>query len=180
VLRGERIVLRAVERDDLPAIHAMRNDAPLESLVYGAPLPHSLTELQAQYDLEAQKPVPERDAVKFVIEADGAVIGRCDLFEIDRVSGTVRLGITVDGEHQGRGLGTEAVDVLVAYAFRDLGLRKVWLDVLANNPQAIRSYEKSGFVEEGRMRAHYWHEGEHRDAVVMSLLRDEWTGPASA
>jgi diamine N-acetyltransferase len=180
VLRGERIVLRAVERDDLPAIHAMRNDARLEGLVYGAPLPRSLAELQAQYDLGAQKPIPEREAVQFVIEAGGAVIGRCDLFDIDRVSGTVRLGITVDGEHQGRGLGTEAVDLLVAYAFRDLGLRKVWLDVLANNPQAIRSYEKSGFVEEGRMRAHYWHEGEHRDAVVMSLLRDEWIGPAPA
>jgi diamine N-acetyltransferase len=180
VLRGERIVLRAVERDDLPAIHAMRNDAPLESLVYGAPLPHSLAELQAQYDVEAQKPVPERDAVKFVIESAGAVIGRCDLFDIDRVSGTVRLGITVDGEHQGQGLGTEAVDLLVAYAFHDLGLRKVWLDVLAGNRQAIRSYEKSGFVEEGLMRAHYWHEGGHRDAVVMGILREEWAGPAPA
>ena len=50
--------------------------------------------------------------------------------------------------------------------------------MLADNPRAIRSYEKSGFVEEGRLRAHYWHDGRHRDAVVMGILRDEWEAPA--
>ena len=53
-------------------------------------------------------------------------------------------------------------------------MRRVWLDVLDDNPRAIASYRKSGFVEEGRMRAHYWHDGEHHDAIVMGILRDEW------
>jgi diamine N-acetyltransferase len=174
VFRAERVTLRAVERSDLPAIHALRNDPEVEGRVFAAPVPHSLAELEAQYDAAEAKPVNERDDIWFAIEVDGAVIGRCVLFDHDTVGGTMRMGIAIAGDHQDRGLGTEAVDLLVAYAFRDLGLRRVWLDVLADNPRAIASYRKSGFVEEGRMRAHYWHDGAHRDAVLMGILRDEW------
>src|SRR5262245_19017605 len=174
MLRGERVTLRAVERSDLPAIHAVRNDPEVEGRVFAAPLPHSLAELEAQFDAQAAKPAHERDDIVFAIEVGGAVIGRVILFDSDSVSGTIRLGIAIAQDHQGRGLGTEAVDLALGYAFRDLGVRKVWLDVLADNGRAIGSYRKSGFVEEGRMRAHYWHDGAHHDAVVMGILRDEW------
>jgi diamine N-acetyltransferase len=174
MLKGERVTLRAVERADLPAIHAFRNDPEVEGRVFAAPLPHSLTELEAQYDAREAKPVGERGDIVLAMEVDGAVVGRVILFDEDTVSGTLRLGIAMAGDHQGRGLGTEAVDLALGYAFRDLGVRRVWLDVLADNPQAIASYRKSGFVEEGRMRAHYWHDGAHRDAVLMGVLRDEW------
>jgi RimJ/RimL family protein N-acetyltransferase len=174
MLKGERVTLRAVERDDLPAIHAVRNDPEVEGRVFAAPLPHSLAELEAQFDAQAAKPAHEREDIVFAIETGGAVIGRLILFDQDTVSGTIRLGVGIARDHQGRGLGTEAVDLSLSYAFRDLGVRKVWLDVLADNPQAIASYRKSGFVEEGRMRAHYRHDGEHRDAVLMGILRDEW------
>ena len=170
MLRGERVTLRAVERSDLPAIHAFRNDPEVEGRVYAAPIPHSLVELEAEFDAAAAKPMAERDPIVFAIEVDGAVVGRCNLFDPDTVGGTVRMGIAIARDHQARGIGTEAVDLLVAYAFRDLGVRRVWLDVLADNEQAIASYRKSGFVEEGRMRAHYWHEGAHRDAVLMGIL----------
>ena len=174
MLKGERVTLRAVERSDLPAVHAFRNDPEVEGRVFAAPLPHSLAELEAQFDAAAAKPAAERDDIVFAIDVDGAVVGRVILFDADTVGGTIRMGIAIARDHQGKGLGTEAVDLVLAYAFLDLGIRRVWLDVLADNPRAIASYRKSGFVEEGRLRAHYWHDGEHRDAVLMGLLREEW------
>ena len=174
MLRGERITLRAVERSDLPAIHAMRNNPDLEGLVYGAPIPHPLAELEAQYEAEQQVPVDQRADFKFVIDQGGAVVGRCDLFDIDRVSGTGRIGVTVDADHQDAGIGTESVMLLLRYAFRDLGLRRVWCDILADNRPSIRMCEKCGLREEGRLRAHYWYDGAQRDAVVMGILREEW------
>jgi diamine N-acetyltransferase len=168
------VTLRAVERSDLPAIHALRNDPEVEGRVFAAPIPHSLAELEAAYDAAEGKPAAERDDIWFAIAVDGAVIGRCVLFDADHVGATIRMGIAIGRDHQDRGLGTEAVDLLLGYAFRDLGVRRVWLDVLADNPRAIASYRKSGFVEEGRLRAHYWHDGAHRDAVVMGIMRDEW------
>jgi RimJ/RimL family protein N-acetyltransferase len=174
MLKGERVTLRAVERSDLPAIHAVRNDPEVEGRVFAAPLPHSLAELEAQFDAQAAKPAHEREDIVFAIEVGGAVIGRIILFDADTVGATIRLGIAIARDHQGRGIGTEAVDLVLAYAFGDLGVRRVWLDVLADNPRAIASYRKSGFVEEGRLRAHYWHDGEHRDGIVMGILRPEW------
>jgi len=174
VLQGDRVTLRAVERTDLGAIHAMRNDPSLEGLVYGAPVPRSLAELEAHFEAEQAIPAEQRDEAKFVIDRAGTVAGRCDLFEIDRVSGTARIGVTVAADHQGDGLGTETVELLLRYAFRDLGLRRVWCDILADNTRSIRMCEKCGFVEEGRLRGHYWYDGAQRDAVVMGILRDEW------
>jgi RimJ/RimL family protein N-acetyltransferase len=174
MLKGERVTLRAVERSDLPAIHAFRNDPEVEGRVFPVPLPHSLAELEAQFDAAAEKPAAEREDIVFAVDVDGAIVGRVILFDADTVGGTIRMGIAIARDHQGKGLGTEAVDLVLTYAFRDLGIRRVWLDVLADNPKAIASYRKSGFVEEGRLRAHFWHDGGHRDAVLMGLLREEW------
>jgi RimJ/RimL family protein N-acetyltransferase len=174
MLRGERITLRAVERGDLPAIHAMRNNADLEGLVYGAPIPHSMAELEAHFDAELATPADQRSDYRFVIDQDGAVVGRSDLFDIDRVSGTARIGVTIDTGHQDAGIGTETVMVLLRYAFRDLGLRRVWCDILADNRRSIRMCEKCGLREEGLLRQHYWYDGAYRDAVVMGILREEW------
>ena len=174
MLQGDRVTLRAVERTDLGAIHAMRNDPSLEGLVYGAPLPRSLAELEVQFESEQAIPAEQRGEAKFVIDQSGVVVGRCDLFEIDRVSGTARIGVTVDAGHQDGGIGTETVELLLRYAFRDLGLRRVWCDILADNKRSIRMCEKCGFVEEGRLRDHYWYDGAQRDAVVLGILRGEW------
>ena len=174
MLRGDRVTLRAVERADLPATHAMRNNPDLEGLVYGAPIPHSMAELEIQFEAEQQVPADQRSDYKFVIDEAGTVVGRCDLFDIDRVSGTGRIGVTVDTGHQDAGIGTETVMLLLRYAFRDLGLRRVWCDILADNARSIRMCEKCGLREEGRLRAHYWYDGAQRDAVVMGILREEW------
>ena len=74
----------------------------------------------------------------------------------------------------GAGLRPDAVCVLLRYAFRDHNLNRVCLEVLADNERAIRAYRASGLVEEGRLRQHAWHDGAHKDIVVMGVLRDDW------
>jgi RimJ/RimL family protein N-acetyltransferase len=66
------------------------------------------------------------------------------------------------------------VRTLVAFAFRDLNMRKVGLEVLADDERAVGAYRGVGFVEEGRRRAHSWFEGAFHDALVMGMLREEW------
>ena len=61
-----------------------------------------------------------------------------------------------------------------AYAFREMGLHRVQLEVAPYNPAGIRAYEKAGFVEEGRRRAAVWHDGRWYDEVLMSVLDSEW------
>jgi RimJ/RimL family protein N-acetyltransferase len=64
--------------------------------------------------------------------------------------------------------------VILRYAFRELNLRRVALDTFEYNPRAIRSYEKIGFVHEGRAREYLWRDGRRWDLIFMGILREEW------
>jgi RimJ/RimL family protein N-acetyltransferase len=77
-------------------------------------------------------------------------------------------------EFWGKGYGTDAMNVILRYAFQELNLRRVTLDTFEYNPRAIRSYEKAGFVHEGRARGYLHREGRRWDLIFMGILREEW------
>jgi RimJ/RimL family protein N-acetyltransferase len=77
-------------------------------------------------------------------------------------------------EFWGRGYGTDAMKVILRYAFQELNLRRVGLDAFEYNQRAIRSYEKAGFVYEGRAREYLFREGRRWDLIFMGILREEW------
>jgi RimJ/RimL family protein N-acetyltransferase len=174
MLKGEKVTLRAMKREDIQRQWAFNNDVEFEILGGGDPWePQSLARLEADFDQEAQK--GGRNGPGFAIEADGKYIGSCGLFNFDTVAQTCELGIGIgDREYQGKGYGRDAVRVLLDYAFRLRNLRKVWLRVNGDNERAIRSYRACGFQEEGRLRQHVWSNGRYIDLVYMGILRDEW------
>jgi RimJ/RimL family protein N-acetyltransferase len=176
VLRGERVTLRAVTREDLPRLLEFANDLEVELAGGGdPPMPWTLERLEKDFEREVAE--PPRDRTNFAIEADGGCIGTCGLFGIDRTARHAELGIGIgDREYWGRGYGREAVGLLLDYAFRLRNLRRVWLEVHAANERAIRAYRSCGFVEEGRMRSHVWLDGRYVDNVIMGVLRDERGG----
>ena len=77
-------------------------------------------------------------------------------------------------EYWGKGYGTDAVRVILRYAFTELNLRRVTLYVFAYNERAIRSYEKAGFKVEGRLRQYIARDGQRYDMIFMGILREEW------
>jgi RimJ/RimL family protein N-acetyltransferase len=180
MLKGPRLTLRPVQREDLPKLYEFNVDVEVELLSGGdPPMPRPLAYWQAWYDREATKDRP--DSLWFIIEADGQVIGNCGLEAFDRVSRTCELGITI-GErgYWSKGYGREAIGLLLDYAFRILNQQRVWLSVNGDNERAIRSYRASGFAEEGRMRRHKWVGGRYIDYVFMGVLREEWERGASS
>jgi RimJ/RimL family protein N-acetyltransferase len=87
--------------------------------------------------------------------------------------GTLAIGIG-EAAYRGKGLGGEALKLILNYAFNELNLYRVGLDVISNNERALRAYRKAGFVEEGHMRASVYRDGKRLDRILMSVLRDEW------
>ena len=77
-------------------------------------------------------------------------------------------------EYWGKGYGTDAMRIILRYAFYELNLQRVSLDVFEYNPRAIRSYEKAGFKHEGRVREYLNRGGRRYDLIFMGILRDEW------
>ena len=174
MLKGEKVILRGITRDDLPRIWAYNNDVEVELAGGGdPPMPQSLERLQAEFEQQAAK--GGRDGAVFAIEADGRLIGQCGLSNFSDIDGTAELGITIgDKDYWGRGYGRDAVRVLLDYGFRMRNFRKVWLRVWGNNERGIRAYRACGFIEEGRLREHVWSNGAFHDLVYMGVLAREW------
>jgi RimJ/RimL family protein N-acetyltransferase len=79
-----------------------------------------------------------------------------------------------DETRRGRGIGTEATKLALAYAFETLNLERIELRVIDTNTQARDLYRRLGFVEEGRLRRAAFDEGAAVDVIVMGLLRGEY------
>jgi RimJ/RimL family protein N-acetyltransferase len=83
-------------------------------------------------------------------------------------------------ENWSKGYGSDAMRVLLRYAFSELNLNRVSLVVFGYNERAQRSYLKVGFKLEGRQRERVRRDGTRYDMVFMSVVRDEWLAGAGA
>jgi RimJ/RimL family protein N-acetyltransferase len=106
---------------------------------------------------------------------DDRIVGFIDLGGLDwqAHSAWVAVGIG-EAEYRGRGLGTEAMQLLVRFAFEQLNLNRINLSVYEYNPAARRSYEKCGFVLEGCQRQFLNRGGRRWDMIFMGLLKEDW------
>jgi RimJ/RimL family protein N-acetyltransferase len=89
----------------------------------------------------------------------------------------IGIGSSDDWSH---GYGTDAMGLALRYAFTELNVHRVSLDVFSYNPRALRSYEKAGFRYEGRQRQVVHRDGEWTDIVFMGILRTEWLARQAA
>jgi len=110
---------------------------------------------------------------RYAIVDEGRVVGTCGLWK-GYFCG-IELAIAIfEKTDRGRGIGTFVVRRLCDVAFRELHAHRVELGVWPDNTRAIRLYRKCGFKKELVLRRYMYHEGKWRDAMRMSLLRDEW------
>ncbi len=107
--------------------------------------------------------------------SDDRLIGYTGLWIDSWASGEAWVGISLgEREYWGKGYGTDAMQLILRYAFTELNVYRVSLDALGTNARAIRSYEKCGFVREGEVRAAARYDGQYFGEVYMGVLRDEW------
>jgi len=174
-IAGERIVLRAWERDDARALWeaAQTADDRGQRMRDWLEPPKSLAQLEAEFDGNVSDPDPT--VVRMVIEAEGRAIGDIDLFHIDQRSRNAVVGLGIwREEDRGRGYGTDALRAMLRWAFRHLNLHRIELSVEPDNARAVRVYEKLGFVREGMRREHHYDDGCYQDELIMGLLGREF------
>jgi RimJ/RimL family protein N-acetyltransferase len=113
-------------------------------------------------------------------EGEDEPVGVVSLTNISEANASADLSVIVGNEKdRAKGLGTEAIRLLLDYAFDDLGLNRVGLSVFEFNEAAIRAYEKIGFESEGRLRQALQRDGDFHDAILMSVLAHKWRGNES-
>ena len=102
-----------------------------------------------------------------------SVLLLCMVFEWNNQCGLLAIGIGEE-KFRSKGYGTDALRLILRYAFFELNLNRVGLDVISYNKRAVRAYEKVGFKVEGTMRESVLRDGHKYDRIIMSILRNEY------
>lgn len=173
MLTGKNVALRPFDRKHLARMREWANGAEVASLLdCWRPLGDAEHE---QWFASLQN---SRDVVLFALEAGDEHVGNIWLWGIDwrHHKAEVRVLIGSHGHH-GKGLGSEAIDLVSRYGFGRLNLHRLYAHVPGINPQARRAFEKAGYEAEGLLRADRWVGDRYADVHLLGRLRDATPAP---
>jgi RimJ/RimL family protein N-acetyltransferase len=180
-LTGEAVVLRPfVFAADAGALREMLQDPEALKLTGSLPNPADApawdeaaeSRFTDWYSTRNQQ--PDRLDLAVVDKASGHCVGEVVLNDWNENSSSCNFRTMLGPRGRDRGLGTEAVRLIVGYGFEQLGLHRISLEVYAFNPRARHVYEKVGFVAEGVLRDELRWQDQWIDATAMSILAPEW------
>lgn len=169
----EDVYLRALEPADVERTSKWHNDAGLYATLVN---PFRYVSRAAEEEWIRRKTAYSQTEIQLAIclKEGERHIGNIHLTDIDWVARHACLGIFIGATScQSKGYGQQALRLLLRHAFHDLGLYRVYLTVLEDNPRALRIYEKCGFVVEGRLRRHAYKRGQFQDLILMGLCADD-------
>ncbi|MBR5236027.1 MAG: GNAT family N-acetyltransferase [Clostridia bacterium] len=110
-----------------------------------------------------------------VIEYQGIAVGLIGLLNIDKQNQKAEFYISMGrDDFKRKGIATLSTKLLLSYAFEDLKLNKIYLNVDEENIAACNLYEKIGFTLEGRFIQDMFHRGKLINRLRYAILREEW------
>ncbi|MDA0781064.1 MAG: GNAT family N-acetyltransferase [Rickettsiales bacterium] len=115
---------------------------------------------------EQKKPLPEKH---FVIDIDGGLVGSIGIINIDKHKG--ELGYWLTDKHFGKGIMTKAINEMVRYCTKDIGLKRIFAPVLPHNKASARVLEKNGFELEGTLKKYFKKDGNYIDALAYAYVK---------
>lgn len=165
---GAGIYLRFMTHEDTEQIVAWRNsDSVRENFIYQALFTKESHENWIKTMIDTGKVVQ----MMICESGTGWAVGSVYVRDIDPVHHKAEYGIFIgEGDARGKGYGTAAAKLMIRYCFEELELHRLFLRVYAENEQAIRSYEKAGFVKEAYLHDDVFVNGRFRDIVLMGIL----------
>lgn len=185
VLHGRLVTLRPFRADDVTVMAEILSDPQVRRLT------GSVT---TSADAAAAQPVDDRlrewystrtdrpDRLDLAVEdaTTGELVGEVVLNEYDPAARSCNLRCLLGPSGRDRGLGSEALGLLLDHAFTTLGLDRLELEVFEFNPRARHVYERLGFTVTGTRPAALVFDGAPVAAVDMALTADRWAGLGSA
>jgi RimJ/RimL family protein N-acetyltransferase len=174
-IETERLVLRPLVLDDAPAVAERAGDKRVARFLMAVPSPYPVS-LATRWIMARIAWWPQGRGLTLAVARRGArsdLLGTVSLrrFLRDR---RAELGYWLGAEAWGAGIATEAAGAVIDFGFRELGLERIYAQVLEGNAASCRVLEKLGMVNEGIRRRHIRKGKRLCDVSMFGLLRDEW------
>ena len=172
-LKGKNIYLRALEPNDLEFVYAMENDETIWE-VSNTQTPYSRF-LIRQYLENAHQDIYEAKQLRMAIckDVDFPAIGLIDLFEFDAKNNRAGIGILIGNtENRSQGVGSQALELLIQYAFRQLNLHQLYANIDVENESSISLFTKFGFQNIGIKKQWNLVDGKYKDETVFQLINE--------
>ncbi|WP_017596103.1 GNAT family N-acetyltransferase [Nocardiopsis potens] len=167
-LTGDRVRLVPLSEEHADDFYASANDEEIRRLT-GTHRVFGYEEVREWCAGRAAR--PDRLDLAILSRPDDRFVGELALLDVDPENESAAYRIALSAlEFTGQGIGKEATRLLLRYAFEEVGLHRVWLEVYSFNMRAIAVYRSCGFAVEGRLRDALLWEGRRHDALVMGVL----------
>lgn len=165
---GSRVRLRPIEQRDQSALADVRQDLDIQRAVMSRP---RLSGPEPVGDWLSRVRSDERRSVLAIADRQSdAFLGYVDVSDIDLISRRASVGICIAAAQQGKGNGTEALELLHGHLAEVWGVQKTTLEVLADNEAARSLYQRVGYGEVGKRRRHFYWDGQWHDVVIMERI----------
>ena len=152
MLKGNKIVLRAMEPADASLLFKWENNSELwhisETLA-----PYSLHQLN--YFIEqsiSQDIYSSRELRLMISNNDDIVLGIVDLFQFDPKNKRVGIGVLVHKDYRKQGIASESIALIKDYCFTHLQLQQIWCTISTQNIESISLFNKAGFEKSGLLK----------------------------
>jgi len=172
-IEGRICRLRALEPSDLDLLYTWENDPSVWG-VSGTLSPFSRHTLETYIEAQRFDLFRSRQQRLVIETLDGRPVGLADLFEVEPLHRRAGVGILIhDPEERGRGYAREALELLIGYARRTLGLQQLWGSVETDNEASLRLFRSIGFTEIGTRRRWNWSPDGWKDETEFQYLIDQ-------
>ena len=176
-IEGQSVKLRPIQAEDAPVTHRILQDAEtaiMTGTIHSSSqttLPWTVDDLRVTY--EQWSSADDRLVLAVIDQATNAMVGEVVLSDWNELNRSCGFRTFLGAEGRGRGLGSEATQLIVWYGIHKLRLHRIALEVYAFNPRARNVYEKVGFRHEGTGREALWFDDQWIDVHYMSILETD-------
>lgn len=171
MIEGKKVRLWSVEKEDLLKNYIWGNDPQIVSMSGMSPYPISFLEIERWHQNISSTTTSRTFAIK---THEGEYIGNVEISAIDWRSRKAEVGIIIgEKEHWNKGYGTEALSLIVDFAFGQMNLERLQANILDVNSNAMKLFEDLGFLKEGMLRNAFYSNGKFCGIILFGLLKNE-------
>jgi RimJ/RimL family protein N-acetyltransferase len=173
MLLGQTTGLRAIEADDLAQLLEWRNRPELRRY-FREYRELNGSQQQAWFDGKVNGD-PSTRMFAIIERSSGRLLGASGLCYIDWVNRTADFSIYIgaDGLYIDPVFAPDAARTMIAYAYDELGLNRLWSEIYAFDKAKTAFFAALGFTLDGRHRQTHWAEGDWHDSLFYSLLSSD-------